>query len=244
MNSVSGLLQLLQLWRSGSPCQGVWAAPPAKEMPLLPEHHAHDGSVSTQAAGPLRPRPSGPTCVYLGFQPRAQALPQSPRGGGALWLVSPGGLLLFPRGAPHTPRLPNAEEEEIMNIVHRGDSIHTLLLTHSIKVTWRPPNLPHLWRKWEVFTSSLWFCCFTNQRSYGNDQRDSDMCECVRLTRSHQVQLWQPSLEWWLQDISDSCFKFCSSRMEQYSVRPALMTVFFSSFSPRSPLNHGESFFL
>lgn len=103
-------LQLLQLWRSGSPCQGVWPAPSAKEMPLLPEHHTHGGSVSPQGAGA---RLSGPTCVYLGLQPRGRALPLPPRGGGALRLVSAGGVLLLPRGTPHT-WTPDPEVEEIV----------------------------------------------------------------------------------------------------------------------------------
>lgn len=141
-------LQLLQLWRSGSPCQGVWPAPPAKEMPLLPEHHAHGGSVSPQGAGAYH-RLSGPTRVYLGLQPGDRDLPLPPRGGGALRLVSPGGLLLLPRGAPHAWP-PDPEMEEILKTAHRGEPITTNPWPSClplIKDTWSPPSsTSHLWK--------------------------------------------------------------------------------------------------
>lgn len=78
----------------------------------------------------------------------------------------------------------------------------------SIKDTWSPPSsTSHLWKKWEVlifftFFKILFRFFFPNQRSYGNDHRGTDVCECVWLTCSHLVQLWQPPLEWWLQGMT------------------------------------------
>lgn len=46
------------------------------------------------------------------------------------------------------------------------------------------------------------FFIFSNQRSYGNDHRGTDVHECEWLTCSHLVQLWQPPLEWWLQGMT------------------------------------------
>lgn len=94
-------MQMLQLWRSGSPRQGVRPAPPAKEMPLLPEHHPHGGSVSLQGLVQL----TGPTDL-----PRVPG----PRGGGPQQLLSPGGKLLS-RGRAATPRavLPAPPEEAL-----------------------------------------------------------------------------------------------------------------------------------
>lgn len=131
--SPSLALQLLQLRRSGPPRQGVRPAPPAKEMPLLPEHHTHGGAVSPQDAGALRL--SGPTrLVYLGLRPRDRPLSLPAGGGGAaLGLLPAGRLLLLARGTPHAWP-PDAEVEKILKSTGSEGQPTPFRLA-------RPPNL-------------------------------------------------------------------------------------------------------
>lgn len=133
-------------------------------MPLLPEHYTHGGSVPLQGTGA---RLSGPTCVYLGLQPRDWALPLHPRGGGALRLVPTGGVLLLPRGTAHTWP-PDPEVEEILKTAHRGEPFTASpwpFCLPSITDSWNPHPLIYLTpvkkngRSWFLYFYFICCCC-------------------------------------------------------------------------------------
>lgn len=165
-------------------------------MPLLPEHHTHGGSVSPQGAGA---RFSGPTRVYLGFQSRNRALPLLSRGGGARQLLSTGGVVLLPGGAPPT-RAPDSEVEEILKITCRvkpGSTNLWLLFLLSIKDTWSPPtHLIYLTPEKIIIFFHFVNVNVSNQHSYGRQQRGTSMCECARLLSSAG-------------ELSVSCYSHC-----------------------------------
>lgn len=71
--------QVLQLWWARPPCQGMQAATPAQEVPLLPKHQPYGGLMSTE--GPAGPQFSGKTCLLPGGgrrDPQPYPAPRSP----------------------------------------------------------------------------------------------------------------------------------------------------------------------
>ena len=58
------LYQVLQLWRSRPSCQGMQAATPAQEVPLLPKHQPYGGLMSIE--GPAGPQLSGKASLLSG----------------------------------------------------------------------------------------------------------------------------------------------------------------------------------
>lgn len=155
-------------------------------MPLLPEHHAHGGSVSPQGAGA---RLSGPSRVYLGLRYRDCALPLLSRGGERR-LFSTGGVLLLPGGAPHT-RPPDPEVEETLKITHRGKPFNTnfwLLFLLSIKDTWSAPpptsSTSHLEKVVLLFFFPSVIFQLSNQHSHDKANRGAGMCERTWLSSS------------------------------------------------------------
>lgn len=82
-----------------------------------------------------------------------------------------------------------------------------------ISIPHHPRHLPHTCEKngrsWFLYFYFLFvFHYVSNQRSYGDDHRGTDVRECVWLTCSRLVQLRQPALEWWLQGVTVFLFFF------------------------------------